>query len=81
VSPDAHKTARTAIYVVGGLVGLTVVGGIVAFAVVANTANNMANQPQPGPLPPPPPGTAGTGALPPARGTQINPQLSPVRRT
>jgi hypothetical protein len=70
MSPQGHQTARTTIYVIGGLVGLSLVGGIVAFVVVANEASNMANQ---NAVP------AGTGATP-LRSPQINQQLMPAAR-
>jgi hypothetical protein len=38
VSPQASSTAKTAIYVVGGLIAITTIAGIIVFAVGANTA-------------------------------------------
>jgi len=76
LSPDGHKTTRTIVYVVGGLVGLSLVGGIIAFVAVADAAKSAANAPigpAPGPLGPI---NAGAGALP-IRRVQINSQLSP----
>jgi hypothetical protein len=43
MSPEAASTAKTAIYVVGGLLALTTVAGIVIFAVGASAATNAAN--------------------------------------
>jgi hypothetical protein len=63
MSPDAHKTARTAIVVVGGLMGLGLLAGIVGVFLVASEGEKMMNQP-PQPLPTPP-------------GGQINSQLGP----
>jgi hypothetical protein len=70
MSPDAHHTARTAMYVVGGIVGLSIVTGIVMVAVVANAANGVANAPINGSL----------GAFPRSVARQVNSQLDPAPR-
>jgi len=75
VSPDAHKTARTAIYVVGGLMGLSLVGGLIMVGLVASEGTKAMNAPVPSPNGPI---NAGTGAF--SRpGGQINSQLTPRR--
>jgi hypothetical protein len=50
MSPEAHKTARTGIYVVGGLMVLTLVGGVIAVVLVANEGKNMMNGPTGAPV-------------------------------
>ncbi len=84
MSPQGHKTAQTAIYVVGGLIGLTIVGGIVAFVVTADTAKSIANSQNSSPSNSQgnqnsPPINAGTGSLPAQRRrrARVNHQLGP----
>ena len=87
MSPQGHKTAQTAIYVVGGLIGLTIVGGIVAFVVTADTAKSIANSQNNAPNSsqgnqnslPINAGNTGTGSLPAQRRrrARVNHQLGP----